>query len=167
MLVDAAWKRFESKFAVIIQALRRRKEILNSEKLSASLDQIINLRAEIHEAITKQKQMADKQEEEAHKERKRAIMGRLSIPEHHIQSDYRFFIDCRDESNEMLGISTGAWIFDHPTFQAWYNGDASASQLLYLHGRPGGGTKIFPASLTRPPDSNTPSKKYLKICSSG
>ncbi|KAK3502962.1 hypothetical protein B0T13DRAFT_487332 [Neurospora crassa] len=145
MLVDAAWKRFESKFEVIIQALKRRKELLNSEKLSASLDQIFKLRGEIHEAITKQKKLADKQEEEAHKERKKAIMGRLSIPEY--QSDYQFFIDCRDESNDKLGISSGTWIFDNPYFQAWHQGDVSAKQLLYLHGKPGGGKSTLMATV--------------------
>ncbi|KAJ4383749.1 hypothetical protein N0V85_008424 [Neurospora sp. IMI 360204] len=105
MLVDAAWKRFESKFAVILQALKRRKEILNSEKLSASLDQIIKLRAEICEIYTSQKQVADKQEEEMHEERKRAIMGRLSITDY--QSDYRFFIEGRDYSDGKLETSSG------------------------------------------------------------
>ncbi|KAK3339412.1 hypothetical protein B0H65DRAFT_299455 [Neurospora tetraspora] len=145
MLVDAAWKSFESKFAVILQALKRRKEILNSEKLSASLDQIIKLRAEIREVYTSQKQVADKQEEETHKERKRAIMGRLSIPDY--QSDYRFFIDCRDDSNDKLGTSSGTWIFDNPIFQAWHLGDASGKRVLYIHGRPGGGKSTLMATV--------------------
>ncbi|KAK3952210.1 hypothetical protein QBC32DRAFT_260750, partial [Pseudoneurospora amorphoporcata] len=137
VLADATWKIFESKFAVILQALKRRKEILNSEKLSASLDRIIKLRDEIHEVNTRQKQVADKQEEETHKERKRATMGRLSIPDY--QFDYRFFINCRDKSNDKLGTSSGTWIFDDPIFQAWHLGDASGKRVLYIHGRPGGG----------------------------
>ncbi|CCC08172.1 unnamed protein product [Sordaria macrospora k-hell] len=145
ILVDAAWKRFESKFAVILQALTRRKEILNSEKLSASLDQIIKLRAEIREVYTSQKQVADKQEEETHEERKRAIMGRLSIPDY--KSDYRFFIDCRDDSNNKLGISSGTWIFDNPIFQAWHQCAASAKRVLYIHGRPGGGKSTLMATV--------------------
>ena len=59
MLVDAAWKRFESKFGVILQALARRKEFLNSGKLSASLDYMIKFRYEFYEVNTIQKQVAD------------------------------------------------------------------------------------------------------------
>ncbi|KAK3947945.1 ankyrin repeat-containing domain protein [Pseudoneurospora amorphoporcata] len=124
----------------LLGALTRRKEILNSEKLSASLDQIIKLRDEIHEINTRQKQVADKQEEETHKERKRAIMGKLSIPDY--QSDYRFFIEGRDYSDDKLETSSGTWIFDDPIFQAWHLGDASGKRVLYIHGRPGGGVAL-------------------------
>ncbi|KAI8715820.1 NACHT domain-containing protein [Fusarium sp. LHS14.1] len=132
---SVTWKTFETKFGPIIQSLARKREMLESEKGSATLHAIQNLREDIANVQREQNAQATMNDRENRRRRMREIQEKLQSPNY--QLDQEMSAERRD------GSASGLWIFDDSTFQAWLHGGPSSSKILYINGMPGAGKTVL------------------------
>ncbi|KAF4980975.1 hypothetical protein FZEAL_3132 [Fusarium zealandicum] len=131
MVFKSTWKTFETKFDPILQSLARRRELLESEKGSASLYEIQRLRADIRAMCDEQKKDANIRDDERHRMNIREIKVKLQSPDYQLNQEVS--AEHTDRSN------SGKWIFADSQFQSWYSSDVLGSKVLYINGIPGAG----------------------------
>ena len=145
MLFDAAWKRVDSKFGLILQSLDSRRALLESEKTSATLFEIHHALDEIKRLGEEQDRIIMQEEYEKHEHQKELIKKRLNPPNYWQDHD------------QILGMkrttNSGQWIFAHPGYQAWHNNNDSQNRIIYIHEQPGGGKNF---SIHFAPDRQLP-----------
>ncbi|EEU42654.1 uncharacterized protein NECHADRAFT_47446 [Fusarium vanettenii 77-13-4] len=134
-LFTVTWKTFETKFGPIMQSLARKREMLESEKGSATLHAIQNLREDIANVQREQNAQATMNDRENRRRRMREIQEKLQSPNYQLDQEM--------SAERRNGSTSGLWIFDDPTFQAWLHGGSSSSKILYINGMPGAGKTIL------------------------
>ncbi|KAI8951873.1 WD40 repeat-like protein [Xylaria longipes] len=130
-LFHSTWKTFDSKFGPILQSMEKRRELLESEKGSATLYEIQQLRQDISDMYTKQRNQTDQENVEKHRREVSYIREKLEAP------NYR--IDQEMSTEDRHGHSSGTWIFEDPSFCSWSNNDTPGHGVLYVNGIPGAG----------------------------
>ncbi|TRX94186.1 hypothetical protein FHL15_004954 [Xylaria flabelliformis] len=128
-LFHSTWKTFDSKFGPILQSLKNRHELLESEKGSATLYEIQRLRQDISDIYAKERNRTVRADAEKHRREVRDIREKLEAP------NYR--IDQEMSTEDRHGHGSGTWIFEDPSFCSWSNKDASGHSVLYVNGIPG------------------------------
>ncbi|KAG5663177.1 hypothetical protein KAF25_001113 [Fusarium avenaceum] len=130
-IFKAAWKTFETELGPIITSLASRRALLESEKASASLYEINNIREKISSVYQEQQCQARINRDERHRTYMREIKVKLQSPEYQINQEI---------STESRGESqSGQWIFEHSKFEPWYDSSTLGSMVLYINGIPGAG----------------------------
>ncbi|KAH6958961.1 hypothetical protein DER45DRAFT_613462 [Fusarium avenaceum] len=130
-IFKAAWKTFETELGPIITSLASRRALLESEKASASLYEINNIREKISSVYQEQQCQARIHRDERHRTYMREIKVKLQSPEYQINQEI---------STESRGESqSGQWIFKHSKFEPWYDSSTLGSMVLYINGIPGAG----------------------------
>lgn len=130
-IFKAAWKTFETELGPIITSLASRRALLESEKASASLYEINNIREKISSVYQEQQCQARINRDERHRTYMREIKVKLQSPEYQINQEI---------STESRGESqSGQWIFKHSKFEPWYDSSTLGSMVLYINGIPGAG----------------------------
>ncbi|SPJ80179.1 uncharacterized protein FTOL_08571 [Fusarium torulosum] len=130
-IFKAAWKTFETELGPIITSLASRRALLESEKASASLYEINNIREKISSVYQEQQCQARIHRDERHRTYMREIKVKLQSPEYQINQEI---------STENRGESqSGQWIFKHSKFEPWYDSSTLGSMVLYINGIPGAG----------------------------
>jgi NACHT domain len=122
------WKSFETQFRRILDSLTRHKELIESEKGTATLWEVRKLR---EVAETDMEVRADREQQE-HLSR---LLEKLNAP------DYRF--DQKVASNHRRGSSSGLWVLQDEKYQKWFSLGFEENPLLYIHGIPGAGMKTL------------------------
>ncbi|TKW56360.1 hypothetical protein CTA1_7211 [Colletotrichum tanaceti] len=138
-LFHATWKSFDSRFGPILQSLQSRRELLDSEKLSASLDHIHIIRQRIDGLYQDQIRAVDDQAQERHRSRMTLIKEKLRAPE--------YYIDQEVAAGKREGLDTGQWAFEEPQYTAWSDHTVSAHSVLYINGIPGAGKTTLVSSI--------------------
>ncbi|KAI0188850.1 WD40 repeat-like protein [Astrocystis sublimbata] len=134
-LLHSTWKTFNSEFGPILQSMEKRRELLESEKGSATLAEIQNLRRDISDLHSRQKDQAAREVAEKHKRELYDMREKLQAP------DYAFDQETATEIRQ--GHSSGSWIFKDPTFCYWYDDTNLENGVLYVNGMPGAGKTIL------------------------
>ncbi|KAI1355974.1 hypothetical protein F5Y01DRAFT_325067 [Xylaria sp. FL0043] len=130
-LFHSTWKTFDADFKSILHSLASRRQLLESEKGSASLYEIQVLRQELSQKNAEQSQQAAKIVQEQHRARISSIRESLQAP--------NYPIDQETATEDRHGSKSGLWIFEHPHFQEWSKNDATGHDALYVNGVPGAG----------------------------
>ncbi|KAI1641602.1 uncharacterized protein F4817DRAFT_355288 [Daldinia loculata] len=139
-MYHSLWKTFDSKFSPILHSLSKRRELLESEKGSATLYEIRKLRKDISTMYTECRQQMDEERRKSHKARISHIREKLEAPNYGIDQEMATenrFID-----------SSGKWIFENNEFQAWYSPVVGHS-VLYINGIPGAGKTTLASAVIR------------------
>ncbi|KAM0562877.1 hypothetical protein ACHAPJ_001717 [Fusarium lateritium] len=131
LVFKAAWKTFETDFGPITTSLTSRRTLLESEKSSASLHEISNMRDKINTVYCEQLKQAKLYSDERHRLNMREIKVKLQSPDYQTSQD----ISTEDRG----GSQAGKWIFKHPKFELWYDSTAIGNMILYVNGIPGAG----------------------------
>ncbi|KAM0218257.1 hypothetical protein ACHAPQ_003956 [Fusarium lateritium] len=130
-IFKAAWKTFETELGPILTSLASRRALLESEKASASLYEINNIREKISSVYQEQQCQARIHRDDRHRTYMREIKLKLQSPEYQINQEI---------STENRGESlSGQWIFKHSRFEPWYDSSTLGSMVLYINGIPGAG----------------------------
>ncbi|KAI0907154.1 WD40 repeat-like protein [Ustulina deusta] len=127
-LFHSTWKTFDSKFGPILQSISKRRELLESEKGSATLYEIQKLREEVSHMQAEQRRRTAQEDIEKHKRQVSYIHEKLEAP------DYR--IDQEMSTEDRHGNSLGMWIFEDPNFRSWSNNETTGHDV---NGVPGAG----------------------------
>ena len=130
-MFHSTWKTFESKLKPILQSLASRRQLLESEKASATLYGIQKLLEGISTVREEQRRRIAQENLEEHRARLLFIREKLQAPDYQIDQE----ISTEDRS----GHPSGMWIFEDPKFQSWSNKDVPGHGLLYVNGIPGAG----------------------------
>ncbi|KAL2272437.1 hypothetical protein FJTKL_06560 [Diaporthe vaccinii] len=130
-LFKAAWKTFDTEFQPLLQSLANRRELLESEKGSASLYEISKAREEMAARHEAKKQELRRDEIEKHKWRLLQIKAQLGAADY--QQDLEMAAEARNVTN------SGDWVLQSPTFKHWADKAATRHSVLYVHGIPGAG----------------------------
>lgn len=130
-IFHATWKTFNTQFDPIMKSLVRRGELLESVKLSASLDQIHIIRRQISDMYQEQIRTADENTREKHISRMALIKERLRAPE--------YFLDQEIAAQRRDGDDSGQWIFEELKYLSWSDTNALKHSVLYINGIPGAG----------------------------
>lgn len=105
--------------------------MLESEKGSATLHAIQNLREDITNVQREHTDQATTNDRENRRRRMREIQEKLQSPNYQLDQEM--------SAERRNGTASGLWIFDDSTFQAWLHGGSSSSKILYINGMPGAG----------------------------
>ena len=135
----STWKTFNSKFDPILQSLKGRRELLESEKSTATLYEIQNLRESINTLREEDARRAMREESAQHKRRLVEIREKIQAPDY--RADQEFSSEIRH------GRLFGAWFFEHDAFKSWYDRHSPSNRVLYVHGKPGAGKTILVSSV--------------------
>lgn len=127
----AAWKNFDSEFQPVIQSLARRRQLLDTEKGSASLYEISKSRQELAAWRDERKREVRLENLEKHKQRLLHIKEKLEAADY--QQDQELATEARS------GVKTGDWLSQTPAFQKWVDMTTTGHDILYVHGMPGAG----------------------------
>ncbi|KAJ0123834.1 hypothetical protein J7T55_012304 [Diaporthe amygdali] len=130
-LVKAAWKTFDTEFQPLLQSLANRRDLLESEKGSASLYEISKAREEMAARHEAKKQELRQDEIEKRKWHLLQIKNQLEAADY--QQDQEMASEARDETD------SGNWVLQSPAFKHWANKTATRHSVLYVHGIPGAG----------------------------
>lgn len=115
----------------MLQSLANRRELLESEKGSASLYEISKAREEMATRHEAKKQELCRDEMERHKWRLLQIKAQLGA------ADYQQDLEMASEARNMT--NAGDWVSESPTFKHWADKEATRHSVLYVHGIPGAG----------------------------
>ncbi|KAL2272435.1 hypothetical protein FJTKL_06560 [Diaporthe vaccinii] len=138
-LFKAAWKTFDTEFQPLLQSLANRRELLESEKGSASLYEISKAREEMAARHEAKKQELRRDEIEKHKWRLLQIKAQLGAADY--QQDLEMAAEARNVTN------SGDWVLQSPTFKHWADKAATRHSVLYVHGIPGAGKTTLVSSI--------------------
>ncbi|KAF3058704.1 hypothetical protein GL218_05334 [Daldinia childiae] len=139
-MYHSIWKTFDSKFSPILHSLNRRRDLLESEKSSATLYEIHQVRKDISSIYTKYQQKMDEERQEKHKGRVSHIREKLDAP--------NYAIDQEMAAENRFIDSSGKWILENKEFQAW-DSHASGHSILYINGIPGAGKTTLVSAVIR------------------
>ncbi|KAK2751663.1 zinc finger protein [Colletotrichum kahawae] len=114
-----------------MQSLTKRRQLLESVKLSTSLDQIHVIRRHISDVYQEQIRTANEKTQEKHLSRMAMIKEKLRASE--------YFLDQEIATQRRDGLDTGQWIFEEPDSLSWADPDALDHSVLYINGIPGAG----------------------------
>ncbi|KAJ4393682.1 hypothetical protein N0V93_002897 [Gnomoniopsis smithogilvyi] len=136
---NAAWKTFDTEIQPILQSLTRHRELLESEKGSASLDEISKAREEIAALRETQQQELRSELLEKHRWRLLHIMEKLQATDY--QQDQEMVTESRN------GSDSGRWILNSTEFERWTDRSSLGHAILYIHGIPGAGKTTLVSSI--------------------
>ena len=142
MAFHSAWKTFKAHFGSSLKNLKRYRDLLSDDKITATIIEVKSLRQSMEEKLDELSRKVEglhivDHETEAlrHRElvdkKRQVVLSKLDAP------DYRY--DFEKACKERRGTSSGDWILGHPAFQEWAKMDTSDPRTLYLHGIPGTG----------------------------
>lgn len=144
---QSAWKTFDTQFQPILRSLSRRSELLESEKVSASLYEISRVREQISDLQEESRQQNSRERLEKHKWRLSYIKERLQAPD--------YCLDHEMATEDRNGSSSGGWVLQHPHFRQWICKATSEHGVLYINGIPGAGkTTLISAIIEKLLDEN-------------
>ncbi|GAW21808.1 hypothetical protein ANO14919_113330 [Xylariales sp. No.14919] len=130
-LFHSTWKTFDSKFGPILHSLSKRRELLESEKGSATLDEIQKLHALVSNNLAEQRDLQAQESAKKHKQEISFIREKLEA------ADY--WVDQEMSTEDRYGYSLGTWIFQDPNYSFWFRKDRAGHGVLYCNGIPGAG----------------------------
>ncbi|OTA80302.1 hypothetical protein M434DRAFT_228741 [Hypoxylon sp. CO27-5] len=130
-LFHSTWKTFDSKFQPIMQSLKKRRELLESEKGSATLYEIQKLRQDVSAMYAEQTERMTREDLEKHRDRATRINERLLAPNYQLDQELA--------TEDRHGSNSGTWIFEDGNFRAWSNSETIGHRVLYVNGIPGAG----------------------------
>lgn len=130
-IFHATWKTFNTQFDPIMKSLVKRGELLESVKLSASLDHVHIIRRQISDVYQEQIRTADEKTQEKHLSRMALIKEKLRAPE--------YFLDQEIATQRRDGDDSGQWIFGEPEYLSWSDINSLNHSVLYMNGIPGAG----------------------------
>ncbi|KAK2601326.1 hypothetical protein N8I77_010782 [Diaporthe amygdali] len=137
-LVEAAWKTFDTEFQPLLQSLANRRDLLESEKGSASLYEISKAREEMAARHEAKKQELRQDEVEKRKWHLLQIKNQLEAADY--QQDQEMAAEARNETN------SGDWVLQSPAFQYWADKADTRHSVLYIHGIPGAALETYQQS---------------------
>lgn len=137
----SAWKKFNTEFQPVIESLARRRQLLESEKGSASLYEISKARQELATWHDERKREARLENLEKHKQRLLQIKEKLAAADY--EQDQEMATEARS------GVKTGDWLLKTPAYRKWADTTTTGHDVLYVHGVPGAG-KSASASFCNP-----------------
>ncbi|KAI0549688.1 WD40 repeat-like protein [Xylaria curta] len=130
-LFHSTWKTFDSKFGPILQSMKNRRELLESEKGSATLYEVQRLRQDVLDIYAKERNRTLQDDAEKHRREMCSVREKLEAP------NYR--VDQEISTEDRYGHDSGTWIFKDPNFCSWLDKDTSEHSVLYVNGIPGAG----------------------------
>lgn len=130
-LFHSTWKTFNAQFDPILQSMRSRRELVESGKLSASLEEIQEAREKINDVYQRLVEQENQQAQERHLSRINRIKEKLCSPD--------YSIDQYASTEDRQATETGQWIFQEPKYTSWADMNSREAPILYLNGIPGAG----------------------------
>ncbi|KAI0456380.1 WD40 repeat-like protein [Xylaria acuta] len=139
-LFHSTWKTFDSKFGPILQSMEKRRELLESEKGSATLYEVQKLRQDISDMYARQRNRTVQEDAEKHRREVCYVREKLEAP--------NYKLDQEMSTEDRHGYSSGTWIFEDPSFCSWSNYDTPGHGVLYVNGIPGAGKTTLMSAVT-------------------
>ncbi|KAK0728767.1 hypothetical protein B0T26DRAFT_869746 [Lasiosphaeria miniovina] len=149
----SSWKTFKSRFGGTLTDLKRYRDLLSDEKITATIIEVRESRQsmeEFHQSMKgkldepsrnlQELHIGDRESEELRcreqlDKKRQFVLSKLDAPD--------YYSDLERASNEQRGTTSGERIFSHPTFQQWMDMSTVEHRSLYLHGIPGTGKTIL------------------------
>ncbi|KAI0105552.1 WD40 repeat-like protein [Nemania sp. FL0031] len=131
VMFKSVWKTFNSKFGPILQSLKNRRNLLDSEKISAGLYELHDLRKNYAKLYDEWIQRNEEEAKDKHRARVTRIRDDLGPPDY--GEDQEIAMDGRHDDN------SGKWIIADSIFEKWSNNDRARNDVLYVNGIPGAG----------------------------
>jgi hypothetical protein len=140
----ASWKTFRSHFGSALRDLKKYRDLLSDEKITATIIEVQELRQSMEwklGELSRQLQnlhlvdedtAALRREEELFKKRC-FVLEKLGAPDH--------VYDLEKASAERRGTQFGDWLISHPSFWEWSDPSTPVHRTLHIHGSPGTGWK--------------------------
>ncbi|KAI0599781.1 hypothetical protein F4775DRAFT_583134 [Biscogniauxia sp. FL1348] len=158
-MFHSTWKTFDSQFGPILQSLKSRRELLESEKGSATLYEVHQVHKRVSDIYVEQRQWIDKEVLKRHKEQVSCIREKLQAPNYQVDQELAM--------EDRHGDSSRLWIFEESNFRVWSDKDITDHGVLYVNGIPGAGkTTLISAVVeklmdTKHSDGNKPCIAYF------
>jgi hypothetical protein len=142
MFFHSSWKTFRSQFGSTLRNLKKYRDLLSDEKITATILEVQELRQSMESKLSELSrrleylQLADEESsvleknEEAVKKRS-FVLAKLGA------GDYAY--DLEKASAERRCSPSGDWILEEPVFLEWLNTTSADRQILHVHGSPGTG----------------------------
>ncbi|KAF6808246.1 zinc finger protein [Colletotrichum sojae] len=128
-LFHSTWKTFNSQFDPILQSMRSRRELVESGKLSASLEEIQEAREKINDVYQRLVEQENQQAHDRHLSKINRIKERLCSPD--------YSIDQYASTEDRQATQTGQWIFQEPKYTSWVDLNSPEAPIICLNGIPG------------------------------
>lgn len=122
-----------------MDSLNRRRELLESEKGSATLHEITKSRDEIAAFNEDVKRQANFDRLEKHKWRWAHVKEKLDSPNYQLDQEMA--------AEDRNGSASGTWVLQNPAFRKWTDRSAREHAVLYVNGIPGAG-KVWNVSFS-------------------
>ena len=141
-LFHSSWRTFRTKFSGDLARLKRHRDLLSDEKITATILDVGDFRESVEEKLNElSRKLQDlhlEDEEREHLRRRQQldhkrqfVLSKLDPPNY--QYDYG------EAMKQRHGSSSGDWILQDSTFQAWGDPVENGHKKLYLSGIPGAG----------------------------
>ncbi|KAK3363959.1 hypothetical protein B0T25DRAFT_470206 [Lasiosphaeria hispida] len=145
-LFHSSWRTFRTKFSGDLVRLKRHRDLLSDEKITATILDLQDFRESVEEKLNElSRKVQDLHLEDEEREtlrrrqqldhKRQFVLSKLDPPNY--QSD------CEEAMKQRHGSCSGDWISQDRTFQAWADPVENGHKTLYLSGIPGAGKTIL------------------------
>lgn len=114
-----------------MDSLKRRRELIESEKGSAALHEISKSREEIAAFNEELKKKGNLERFERHKERLAQVKEKLQAPDYHLDQEMA--------TEDRNGSTSGTWVLRNSAFRKWFDMRTREHGILFVNGIPGAG----------------------------
>jgi len=139
----SAWRTFKTQFGPVLTKLKRHRDLLSDEKLTATIADVHHSVQTVEDKIDELSRhlqrlhvVDDDQAARRHREdvdgKRQFVLSKLDPPDYHF--------DLERASNERWNSASGDWLEADPAFAQWVDTTMTQSRALYLTGMPGTGT---------------------------
>jgi hypothetical protein len=137
----SAWRNFKTQFGPILSKLKRHRDLLSGEKLTAVIedvhqsvqvveDKVDTLSRQLQHLYIDDQGLSRRYREDVNQKRE-LVLSKLDPPDYHY--------DLEKASNERRDSTSGNWLLAETTFGQWADVTTMEPRSLFLNGIPGSG----------------------------
>ncbi|KAK4214473.1 hypothetical protein QBC37DRAFT_387130 [Rhypophila decipiens] len=146
IVFDSAWKTFRAEFGPILTKLKRHRELLSGESLTALVtnvhqsvqsieDKVDALTREVQRLHLVDSENADRKRHEDIHSKRQFVLTKLKPPDYHH--------DFEKALNERCDSTSGDWLLADDKFRGWADMTTMKPGALYVNGIPGSGKTVI------------------------
>lgn len=142
MAFHSSWTTFKTRFGGTVRELKKYRDLLSDEKITATILEVQELRQSMEEKLDEISRKVDDlqinaDESAAFRYREQVDNKRQFVLKKIDPPDYE--CDFERASKERQGTGSGNWLLGHATFQEWVDPTSPNHWGLYVSGIPGTG----------------------------
>ncbi|KAK4205537.1 hypothetical protein QBC40DRAFT_36628 [Triangularia verruculosa] len=151
VVFHSSWKTFKTHFGGTLAKLKRHRDLLADEKLTATMSEVLDSRQSIEDILDQLSRKVQDlhlsidenevlRQQETLNNKRQFVLSKLDPPRYHDDFVASF--------SERRSGTSGDWILNNDTFSHWADIDNLESRYLYLSGIPGAGKTILSSRVT-------------------